>query len=358
MRAHEFLTEAAAVGREWQHLEDLVFVDGSAGALQAAKILKSLGKGSTELNIKWDGRIAIFWGREPDGTFILVGKSAWGKSRFTSAKAMRNAITTAGKGEDWREKLGADMAAVFDVMQKNTPAGFRGYAFGDLLWFPGESFTTSQQGIAFTPNKVTYTINPTSDLGKRIAQSKVGIAAHQYYKEFGDAVGVPLGDTNALNSNATVILNSKIPAYKTKIDTSAVNAIVTTANANAQAIDSLLAPRPGLSDMKNIFYTYVNQMSRAGKLKDIATGFFDWLATSKVSANKQAKIKELPENKYIPLLFDLVLKVQSVKDNIIDQLDSQSTDITASTDGKAGGEGYASNADGVKLVPRHRWVPS
>jgi hypothetical protein len=29
MRASDFLFEAAKVGREWQHLEDLVFVDGA-----------------------------------------------------------------------------------------------------------------------------------------------------------------------------------------------------------------------------------------------------------------------------------------------------------------------------------------
>ena len=34
----ESLTEAAKVGREYQHLEDLVFVDGSAGAQKAADI--------------------------------------------------------------------------------------------------------------------------------------------------------------------------------------------------------------------------------------------------------------------------------------------------------------------------------
>ncbi len=43
MRFREFnqvLTEERTVGRELQHLEDLVFVDGSAGALEALDILK------------------------------------------------------------------------------------------------------------------------------------------------------------------------------------------------------------------------------------------------------------------------------------------------------------------------------
>ena len=41
----KYLTEAK-VGREYQHLEDLVFVDGSKGALKAADILDDLGTDS------------------------------------------------------------------------------------------------------------------------------------------------------------------------------------------------------------------------------------------------------------------------------------------------------------------------
>ena len=358
MRARELLTEAAKVGREWQHLEDLVFVDGSQGAMKAAKILQDLGKGTTKLNTKWDGRIAIYWGREPDGTFVLVGKNGWGKQLFKSPEEMQNAITTAGKGEEWRQKLGADMATVFDIMQRNTSNDFRGYVLGDLLWYPGEPYQITNAGISFTPNKVTYTVNPQSDLGKRIAQSSVGIAAHLYYKNFGDENAMALTDVSGLNSQAAVVLNSEVPSYKANIDTSAVNEIVSLANAHGTKIDNLLAPQQGLSDMKNIIYTYVNQMSRAGRLDDLASGFTEWLQNSKVSPNKQAKILAHPESNAIPLLFDLLLKIQKVKDDIIDQLDQQTPDITATTDGQPGGEGYAANAERVKLVPRKRWKPS
>ena len=41
----------------------------------SANILKNLGSGATELNIKWDGRIALYGGREPDGTFVLGGRA-------------------------------------------------------------------------------------------------------------------------------------------------------------------------------------------------------------------------------------------------------------------------------------------
>lgn len=68
MRAREILTEAAKVGREYQHLEDLVFAEGSAGALRAASILQRLGQDSNDVAIKWDGNPTIYWGRDADGT--------------------------------------------------------------------------------------------------------------------------------------------------------------------------------------------------------------------------------------------------------------------------------------------------
>ena len=53
MRFSEFkiLTETAKVGREYQHLEDLVFVDGSAGATKAVHILNKLGHDSKDIAI-------------------------------------------------------------------------------------------------------------------------------------------------------------------------------------------------------------------------------------------------------------------------------------------------------------------
>jgi intein/homing endonuclease len=47
----------AKVGRNLQHLEDLVFVDGSEGALEALDILSGFEKDVGDVSIKWDGCI-------------------------------------------------------------------------------------------------------------------------------------------------------------------------------------------------------------------------------------------------------------------------------------------------------------
>ena len=54
-------------------------------------------------------------------------------------------------------------------------------------------------------------------------------------------------------------------------------------------------------------------------------------------------------------LFELVREIMAAKDEVIRELDSAEGDITATTGGKPGGEGYV--AGGSKLVPRDRWTP-
>jgi hypothetical protein len=56
-------------------------------------------------------------------------------------------------------------------------------------------------------------------------------------------------------------------------------------------------------------------------------------------------------------MFQLVREIMKAKDEIIAELDQAEGDITASTGGKPGGEGYMSGKDAVKLVPRDRWTP-
>jgi hypothetical protein len=365
MRFTEFrsiLTEAK-VGREYQHLEDLVFVDGSEGANRAADILEKLGSDSDDVAIKWDGNPTIYWGREPDGQFVLVGKNGWGRNKSTSAEDLSNFIQNSGKGveeEPWRKDFGEEMAEVFNIMKAATPPNFRGYVYGDLLYSPRKPFSTTDGAVEFEPNKVKYTVDTSSKLGSRIANSKVGVVVHTKLDEFGSKASTPIKDVQELNSNDAVVLGQTYVTHQPKVDTSEVKDIRAMAQRNAQAIDSFLAPVKGLSDMKNIIYTYVNHMTRTQQLKNIDSGFFEWLSTSKVSANKQAKIKEMSEAnpKALPAIFQLVKMIMQAKDHVIDQLDDADADVKATTAGEKGGEGYVALGSKTKLVPRTRWQPN
>jgi len=366
MRFNEFrtvLTEAATVGREYQHLEDLVFVDGSAGAMKAADILEKLGTDSGDVAIKWDGNPTIYWGREPNGEFVLVGKNGWGRNKSTSADDLSRFIQNSGKGveeQPWRKDFGEEMAEVFELMKSATPSNFRGYVYGDLLYSPRKPFTATKGTVEFEPNLVKYTVDTKSPLGERIANSKVGVVVHTKLDEFGSKSATPFTDVEDLNNRDVVVLGQTYTTHQPKVDTAEVNSIRATAKKNAQLIDSFLAPVAGLSDMKNIIYTYVNHMTRTQQLKNIENGFFDWLGASKVSTNKQSKIADMntASPKALPAIFGLVKQIMTAKDHIIDQLDSADADVKATTKGEKGGEGYVALGSKTKLVPRGRWQPN
>jgi len=366
MRFTEFrtvLTEAAKVGREYQHLEDLVFVKGSKGALEAADILNKLGSDSGDVAIKWDGNPTIYWGREPDGTFVLVGKNGWGRNKSTSSDDLTRFVQNSGKGteeEPWREKFGNDMGQIFNIMKAATPPDFRGYVYGDLLYHPGKPFTSSDGSVVFTPNHVTYTVSDKSQLGGRIAKSKVGVVVHTKYDEFGSKSGTPISDVKELNSIDAVVLGQTYVTHQPKVDTKEVESIRKQVQGNAQAIDKFLAGQPGLSNPAGIIYNYVNQKSKAQQLDSLDTGFFDWLKTSKVSQGQQEKLAAMNDEnpKALPAIFGLVKQIMTAKDNIIDQLDSADADVKATTKGEKGGEGYVALGSKTKLVPRTRWQPN
>lgn len=362
-RQHEatrMLTEAK-VGREYQHLEDLVIVNGSAGAVEAVDTLERLSRDTRDVAIKWDGNPTVYFGREPDGTFVLVGKNGWGRNKSTTPDDLENFIKTTGKGEDWRDKFGSDMANVFKIMKAAFPQDIVGYFYGDLLYHPGKMFDVTDSGYQFTPNKVTYTVDPSSELGEKVKQSKLGVVVHSKYTEFGSKDGEPIGDVSELSSPNVLVIGQRYVSHTPTISTDELVALRQLIKSTGDNIDAFLQEEKGLSDMRNILYTFVNSMSRANALSEIGVDqFFNWIKTSKVSQPKQARILEKYKQnpRALAQIFELVRRIMAEKNSIIDQLDSGQADVTASIDGQPGGEGYIAHKNKVKLVPRHRWKPN
>lgn len=356
MRAREILTEAKrSVGRNLQHLEDLVFVDGSEGAMEALDILERFGSDVGDVSIKWDGTPAVIFGRDAAGDFILTDIAGFNSKSYDgkvkSPQALQRMILSRGKEiDDNRRAYAQAMGNVWSAFESAVPNNFRGFIHGDLLY---KDQPASDDGhFVFKPNKVTYRVKTDSNIGQRIARSNAGVVIHTHTDLEGN---VTQADANSLQEGALFIMPPVIAQRSPKIDVSGISQIRSVVSKNASAIDALLEPKPGLSDIKNIIYTYVNQMSRAGKWNELTTGFADWLKASNVSENKKAKILAMPESNAFPLLFDLVLKIQAIKNNVIDQLDNTEMDVEQSIEGDRGGEGYVAARDKVKLVPRHKF---
>ena len=363
MRAFEFLTEAKKVGREFNHLEDMVFTNPDDGAKRAVSILKSMEQDASDVAIKWDGNPTVYWGRDDDGTFRLVGKNNWGREegKSSSADELEKFINSRGKGEDWRPKFAKDMASLWPIFEAATPADYRGYVYGDLLYHPGKPYQGSDGAVSFTPNQTTYNVKVESDIGRRIAKSKVAVAAHNNYEYFGDKSGTPIDNVKQFNGTGDlVVLGQQYVSKAPAVNADNLGNIESVANRSQKKIADFFKPVQGLSDLSEIFYTFVNQMSRAKKLSDLTPdSFTNWLQNSKVSAGKQEKIISMIEQQRSTVvdIFYLIAELMKAKNEVIAELDKAEGDVVATTGGKAGGEGYVKTKDKVKLVPRDRWTP-
>lgn len=352
----------ATVGREFQHLEDLVFAEGSSGAQRAVSYLQGVLQGEAQLSIKWDGNPTAYFGRNQAGEFTFVGKNAWSKSQyFADKQSMGEFIRTSGKGEDWRVGFAENMMEMWDIFEAATPEDFRGYLFCDLLFYPGNPVKMVDGRLTFTPNKVTYSVDPLSEIGQRISAASAGAAVHKQYSDYGSKQGTPIHSLEQFSDPGLFLVAQQYVPSKVELDTSQLDSIRSLIQQHGAAVDQFLSAVPGLKTVANIIYTFVNSSSRAGSLSDLAEGFVQWIQNSgKVSAGQQKKIMDKIEQnpQGFNALFTLVEKIMAAKNAVIDQLDKSNTDVLAFTGDKSGGEGYVDVGHSLKLVPRHRWTPN
>lgn len=379
MRFNEFrniFTEAAQLGRAFNHLEDLVFFHGTAGAIEALEHLKDFAneKGSNSIRMKWDGNPQIYWGRErAGGPLVLAGHNGWSRGALTSspeevADFIANKSGSPKTPEDKanREAFAKQFADLYPYFDRATPKDFEGFVYADGLFLSPPEL---KDGVyTFCPNpksQTCYHVRAESELGKKIAQAKIMVVGHAFFPEFGmpDSEQKPISDFSQFDTTKDLIVLG--PIYNTKpvkVDTSKIDQIEAYAKQHSKKIDGFLQGTQGLGDLKNIIYTYVNQTAKARQLDSLsAKHFFDWLKNSKVSLNKQKKIYELNQtnSNVLDNVFTLVKQIQAVKDNVIDQVEGEQGDIWDTN-----GEGRVRYADAgkqfgnVKLVPRKRWTPS
>lgn len=371
MRYREFkLVESVLYEAEAriQHAEDIVFWEGSRGAIRALNSLKSLEEGGhNDVTIKWDGSPALIFGRNEDGEFVLTDKSGFGASGYDgkakSAKALQQMLMNRPgasnpdprKAENYKKFVG-NMVDIYDEYEKATPKDFRGFLKGDLLYY--NTPPVVNKNYVFKPNIVEYAVDVDSDLGKRIGQSKTGIVVHRLIDEQGNESPVPNG--LQMQGTEVLILPSVTVEKAASIEDESINQLKADVAKNAGAIDRLLdkaaITKLKISDFAKILYTYTNSKVDTG-LEDLGDDFFDWMSRSKLSANKQKNIADHINNNKAGFnaIWQIVTGIMRIKDDIIRQFDSHGQTVKATIPGHGeGGEGYvlAHPKGDIKLVPR------
>jgi len=375
IKYHNFkvLTEGARI----QHAEDIVFWEGSAGAMRALAALRSLEQnGHQETTVKWDGSPALIFGRNEAGEFVLTDKSGFTakgyNGRATSAEELEAMLMNRPGAKNPDEAKRAtyvqfvgNMKDIFDEYEKATPADYRGFFKGDLLYYNTPEKIDGY--YVFTPNIVTYSVDANSDLGKKIGQSKTGIVIHREV----DATGAegPLQNGDIFRGNEVLVFPPITVEQPANVDDTQLNQLENVIRQNAQGIDELLnketLAQMQLSNFADILYNYTNSKVDTG-LTNLGGDFAKWLeAKPQISDRKKGKILEYIKEHMTAwsALWQTVSILMRVKDDVIRQFDAHDAvvkqeigshgPVSADAHGQ-GGEGYVlAHPEGdIKLVPR------
>lgn len=367
IKYHNFkpLTEGARI----QHAEDIVFWEGSAGAMRALAALRSLEQnGHKETTVKWDGSPALIFGRNEAGEFVLTDKSGFTAKGYdgkaTSAEDLEAMLMNrpGAKNPDEAKRANfmqfvGNMKDIFDEYEKATPKDYRGFFKGDLLYY--NTPDKIDDNYVFKPNIVQYSVDANSDLGKKIGASKTGIVIHREV----DATGAegPLKNGNIFTGNEVLVFPPITVETPANIDNAQLNQLESIIRQNAAGIDELLnkelLKQKQMSDFADILYNYTNSKVDTG-LTNLGGDFAKWLeAKPQISDRKKGKVLEYIKEHMAAwsALWQTVSSLMRVKDDVIRQFDAHDSTVKQSIPGHGeGGEGYVlAHPEGdIKLVPR------
>jgi len=303
------INEAAAkpaVGRKYQHIEDLVFTNGSSGGLHAIERLRHMTSKGGSIELKWDGSPVVYWGRDEQGQFHMFPKNAWeymkrgAHETKSGVRTMMNdpddvAQFVLGTGnaqpgqEAQRQQFAMGMAQLWPYFEKISPK--KGYIEGGILFSPlnPPQLNDSTHEYDFKPNITSFHIPQGSALGKRIAKAKLMVAATGYYTHIGaDETRYP--DAEKLSKPDAIVQGTTYVEHAPKVDDTGLKHAETYIKQNKAAIDSFVAGQPGLTKPGDVLYSFFNQNLRVAGVKQ---KFTQW-ANEKLSASQAQKVLSHP----------------------------------------------------------------
>jgi hypothetical protein len=183
IRFSTFLVESLDVDKlkHLSHVEEHIIHGGHEGFIHALDNLHDVHKTlkgqqtSSKITTKLDGSPSIVFGKHPQtGQFFVASKSAFNKNpkiNYTDEDIDANHGHAPGLASKLKEAL--------KHLPKIMPHEGGVYQ-GDLMYGHGDVYQEGEHH-KFTPNTITYSAHKDSAMGKRVANSKIGIAVHTKY---------------------------------------------------------------------------------------------------------------------------------------------------------------------------------
>jgi hypothetical protein len=343
-----------------EHLEDYVFRNGSAGIKKALDIVKNTAENTgATTTVKWDGKPALIFGRDNNGTFILTDVSGFGakgyNGLFTSPRQVRQHLAARDADADALGKPATrvqDLAPIYDklwpMLDAAVPKNYRGFVQGDLLYINTPPLEAGN--YVFTPNTVEYKIPANSEVGQRIGNSEVGIAMHTKYAEPG-APKEPIGNVQFKRVPGLLLLEPVYAKENVRPNRQMVQQVKDIYNSQGAAIDQLFNPADlrtlQITDLPKLCIDYINSRVGTG-FDNLLVQFGPWLQ-QRVTPKKYNNIVEYLQSPRSNLdgmaaAFTVWGLLHDIKMDILQQLDLQ----------HPGQEGWvmATNAGMAKAVNR------
>jgi hypothetical protein len=369
-----------SVGREFQHIEDLVYIYGIPGVKRAIERLETISKSNEHMEIKWDGSPAIIFGRDENGTFHF-GDKYTKEIVDSSEKVYQQYVGRSGANvSDDRRRFASSMSELWKLYESATPENFRGYIEGGLLYKTTPPLN-KQNEYVFQPNTVIYHVDKNSELGKRIGDSITGAAATAYFDNLpalgGSRITTDLSKIIRGIGNRSVVIVppkyatdvqvqvpveklNKLKSYVSQVSDK-INQFITPSQ---EWIDSYPDEQTATKKWREVIYKYVNsQVDNPQGMENLGSNMAQWAETDPLLTKGRrplaiAKIKQ--DQSAMQATFLVVRSIMHLKDTIVDQMENRtlgSLGIRAELPGGApGGEGFVSDPAGgsqpLKFVKR------
>lgn len=353
-----YITEAKG---HLDHPEDLVFLNGKVGAMNAYNAILATAKNPDTITIKWDGYPALIFGRGANGKFSIMDKHMFnkkdgsGREVYSPEDFVKYDLS---RGVD-RSQLHQLIKTIWYGLEKSDQN--KGFYWGDLL------FSTPLQGknglytFRANPNGITYTVEENSEMGKFLGEKDAGIVVHQYipYSALTTDEATPLNGTigNLKNNSNIAIVPAKMPITpKINLDNSLVNKAKQDITKYGDEVQQFFSnPPQASSSFQQLFTTYVNKKIVAGDLNDMVFDFLEYIQVKPMTDSMRDKLLEYinKNEEAVVGAFSIWISLYILKMSVVSQLNkaAESSPVKGYLqDGTQTQEGFVSQ--GLKFVDR------